>query len=74
MLICDSARYPGTPLGPNAGSMRWHRTPGELQDRITSIHALHLPAELSKGQHTSSALPVLGYMAQVVPPSPLVRE
>ena len=60
----------GIILGPLAGSDQWKQASKKFKDRINSIHALHLPAELAKVQYSSRALPTLAYIAQVVPPSP----
>ena len=68
MAVCNSAKYLGVLLGPHAGQSQWSKALRKFQDRINTINSLHLPAELTKGQYTSRALPTIGYIAQVVPP------
>ena len=68
MSVCNCAGYLGILLGPTPGSLQWQKALKKFQDRVTSIHTLHLPAELAKGQY--STLPTLHYLAQIVPPPP----
>ncbi len=66
--ITDHAKYLGIYLGPKSASHQWTKALAKFQDRVSNIHSLHLPANLAKSQFTSRAIPVLGYIAQLVPP------
>ena len=66
--ITDHAKYLGIYLGPKSASHQWTKALAKFQDRVSNIHSLHLPANLAKSQFTSRAIPILGYIAQLVPP------
>ncbi len=68
ICISDHAKYLGLFLGPKSASHQWTKALSKFQDRISNIHSSHLPANLAVSHLTCRAIPVLGYIAQLVPP------
>jgi hypothetical protein len=66
--ILPTARYLGIYLGPLAGEQQGVAPLAKLKDRISDIHAQKLPCALAVSKFISKGVPVLGYVAQVVPP------
>jgi len=68
MTICPSAKYLGFYLGPAAAPLQWKKAIAKFRDRVNHIHSFQLPAELAVSQFRIKAVPILGYIAQLVRP------
>ena len=74
MAICSAAKYLGFYLGPASAPLQWKKALVKFQDRVNHIHSCQLPAELAASQYRIKAVPILGYIAQLVrPPCKITR-
>ena len=65
---CDSAKYLGFYLGPKAGERQWVAPISKFRNRAREIAGSGTPLGLVGPEFASRAVPVLGYVGQLVPP------
>ena len=68
MDIVSHAKYLGFLLGPTSGRLQWKVAVKKFKERVAEINSMRLPLPLARGQYSSRAVPVLGYIAQLVRP------
>jgi len=68
MKIQACAKYLGFYLGPKAGSAQWEKPIAKFQKRCRQLNVEDLPLKMAISRFSYSAVPVLGYVAQLVPP------
>ncbi len=68
--ISKAAKYLGFFLGPGAGARQWTLAVKKWKDRSLDIAFSHMGSLLAALIYNSRAIPVLGYIAQLVPPPP----
>jgi len=68
MTVCAAAKYLGFYLGPSSAPLQWTKALAKFRDKVNQIHSYQLPAELAASQFRIKAVPILGYIAQLVPP------
>ncbi len=67
-VVVDAGKYLGIFIGPKCGPPQWSKALRKFHERILQIHTLRLPTPLVISQFNRKAVPVLGYIAQFVPP------
>jgi hypothetical protein len=68
MKIQSCAKYLGIFIGPTAGALQWEKPIAKFQKRCQLLNLENLPFQMTIGRFSSRAVPVLGYVAQFVPP------
>ena len=66
--ISNVGKYLGLMVGPNAGVSQWNAATRKFLDRVAWIHNACLPPHLAAARYNSHAIPILGYIGQLVPP------
>ena len=72
--IVSASKYLGIYLGPQAGAKQWIAPLAKFKNRVSEIHAQHLPAQLAVNSFMSKGVSVLGYVSQIVPPPRLFKS
>ena len=67
--IACSGEYLGFQLGPSSGPSQWSSAIAKYKLRVQSINASGDSARLAISNYNKKAVPVLGYLAQLLPPS-----
>jgi len=70
MKIQACAKYLGFYLGPKAGGSQWVNAMGKFHARCSQTKQDNLPIKLAISRFNTRAVPVLGYLAQLVSPPP----
>ena len=66
--ICDTAKYLGLYLGPQASKHQWKLPLDKFTNKYREMGRSGLPLGLVGPHFSSQILPVLGYIGQLVPP------
>ena len=66
--VTNVGKYLGFQLGPLGGEAQWSAPIEKFRSRVREVKALSLPLGLTALQFATRAIPVLGYVGQLVPP------
>jgi len=69
--ITNVGKYLGFQMGPLGGDIQWKAPMEKFKQRVREVKAESLPLGMAAAQYASRAIPVLGYVGQLVPPPPL---